>query len=97
MMHWSGSKTNNVLEWLSQSPNLGDLKIAVYQEFPSNLAELEQVNKKNRQTYQMCKADGHIPEDLSYNCSQKVTLRSTFPGGEYLCNQQMSSLFILKV
>ena len=48
-LEWFKGKQVNVLEWPSQSPDLNpienlwyDLKIAVYQQNPSNLKELEQ-------------------------------------------------------
>ena len=50
MQEWLRDKSLNVLEWTSQSPDLNpiehlwrDLKIAVQQRSPTNLAELERI------------------------------------------------------
>ena len=52
-LEWLNKKKMNVLEWTSQSPDLNpvehlwrNLKIAVNQRSPSNLAELEQFSQE---------------------------------------------------
>ena len=56
MQDWLQDKSLNVLEWPTQSPDLNpiehlwrDLKIAVQQQSPSNLTELERICREERE------------------------------------------------
>jgi hypothetical protein len=46
MLEWLREKSLNFIEWLSQSPDLRNLKIDVQRRSPSNLTELERISRE---------------------------------------------------
>ena len=95
MQEWLWDNSVNVLELPSQSSDLNpfehlrrDLKIAVHQRSPSNLTELEDLQRRLGEIpqIQMCQACSVITRKTwGYNHCQRCLNKVLSKGSEYLC------------